>query len=469
MRRGNNTKVYRKHIHKEDDDYWNKNLHEEAKKSNQKYSKKKSKSNLNKRSNNNYDKQINEDYNNYTEEELSKDILKDLSEDNNQNYQNYDNEKYYDNENYEDINRINYDSNNIYSDYDDLDKNYNKPNYDDLNRNSYNESNYDDYNNNQEDSKYQDDSINEFKPIFFKEENLNPQEVNHVDINLLNQDKLNKLNNLKNKKAFSDIIDLRIIVNNSQNAEYLNLICKNIDFSQFNINLSAIIQTDNLNIAKIASFGADIIIIAEGEDKKLYNQFYNELKTDDNYIEAFSILDNNVNIKYLESKLNKTIIKVGLNSILNINHFKSIKNDLDLLNIHYDEIKSVNDKLKSENLELNNKLSKLESDNDKLNSDINNLQKINDELKSEIADFKTRYSNIHTKKILEIFSLSQLWSDTFNEDLNDEEKIVIATNEFKPENIIIGQGFIGARSVDEAIDWLRVVRTALIFVNLRNN
>ena len=436
MRRGNNTKVYRKHIHKEDDDYWNKNLHEESKRINQKYTNKKSKSNLNKYQNNNYNRQINDDFNNYTGEELSKDILRDLSNDSQNKEYEYSNQDY-------DLDKEDYISNN--ENYPDYDKN---------------------------DWEYKDNSVNDFKPIFFNEENINDtQDIKKDDDslnfkddvnNLLINDKLSKLNDFKN-----NFIDLRIIVNNSQNAEYLNAICKNIDFSQFNINLSAIIQTDNRNIAKIASFGADIIIIAEGEDKILYNEFYNELKTEDNYIEHFPILNTDVNLKYLESKLNKIIIKIGLNSLLNINHFKSVKNDFDLININYDKIKSENDKLKSDNDELKNNLLELESENNKLSSDINNLQKINDELKSEIADFKTRYSNIHTEKILEIFSLPQLWNDTFNEVLNDEEMVVIATNEFKPKNIIIGQGFIGALSVDEAIDWLKVVRTALIFIKLR--
>lgn len=290
MRRGNNTKVYRKHIHKEDDDYWNKNLHEESERINQKYTNKKSKSNLNKYQNNNYNRQINDDFNNYTGEELSKDILRDLSNDNQNKEYEYSNQDY-------DLDKEDYISNN--ENYPDYDKN---------------------------DLEYKDNSVNDFKPIFFNEENINDtQDIKKDDDslnfkddvnNLLINDKLSKLNDFKN-----NFIDLRIIVNNSQNAEYLNAICKNIDFSQFNINLSAIIQTDNRNIAKIASFGADIIIIAEGEDKILYNEFYNELKTEDNYIEHFPILNTDVNLKYLESKLNKIIIKIGLNSLLNINHF----------------------------------------------------------------------------------------------------------------------------------------------------
>ena len=51
-----------------------------------------------------------------------------------------------------------------------------------------------------------------------------------------------------------------------------------------------------------------------------------------------------------------------------------------------------------------------------------------------------------------------------NENLVDEEKIVIATNKFKPDNILVGQGFIAAQSRTQAIDWLKIIKTALIFV-----
>jgi len=58
-----------------------------------------------------------------------------------------------------------------------------------------------------------------------------------------------------------------------------------------------------------------------------------------------------------------------------------------------------------------------------------------------------------------------LWQDNFHQDLVDEKRIVIATNKFKPDNIIVGQGYIAAESRNKAIEWLNIVRTALIFVD----
>ena len=88
-----------------------------------------------------------------------------------------------------------------------------------------------------------------------------------------------------------------------------------------------------------------------------------------------------------------------------------------------------------------------------------------DDIKSDYSAFKSRYEDIYSKEILEIFTLHDLWQDTFRQDLTDAERIVIATNKFKPDNIIVGQGYIAAESRQKAIEWLNIVRTALIFVD----
>lgn len=436
MRYGKNTKVYHKHIDKKNDDYWNRNLHEENEKYNKKYSNKKSDSDLN---NQNYME------NGFSDEELSQSILNDLANDDSEKFtSNSDNSNYKNADDYREYANSDYANSNVGG------------------HDSYSES-----------EKYYENEGNDFKPIFFNDDRVKDNEnqdnpaKNRESYNSynINYDELKKI---RENESSLNLIDLRIIVNNSRNADYLNKICGNIDFSQYNINLSAIIQTNDINIAKITTFGSDIIIIAENDDKTLFNQFYNEIKTDDNYIEHLGILDNNVNLKYLESKLNKLIIKIGLSSLINVNHLNSLKQELSQNKKELSDLNEEIQKLSSENRELNNENSKLWEDNNNLNLEITNLQKVNDELKSEFADFKTRYSNIHTKKILEIFSLSGLWNSTFNEEFTEEEKVIIATNQFKPENIIVGQGFIGARSVDEAIDWLKVVKTALVILDYDN-
>ncbi len=48
-------------------------------------------------------------------------------------------------------------------------------------------------------------------------------------------------------------------------------------------------------------------------------------------------------------------------------------------------------------------------------------------------------------------------------NLNDEEQIYFISNEFKPENIVIGQGYIAATTKEDAKEWLKIIRAVLIF------
>ena len=93
-----------------------------------------------------------------------------------------------------------------------------------------------------------------------------------------------------------------------------------------------------------------------------------------------------------------------------------------------------------------------------------NEEKGIDDLKSDFTAFKSRYEDIYSKEFLEIYNLNDLWQEVFRENLADADKVTIATNKFKPENIIVGQGYIGAQSRQDAIDWLKIIKTALIFV-----
>ena len=107
---------------------------------------------------------------------------------------------------------------------------------------------------------------------------------------------------------------------------------------------------------------------------------------------------------------------------------------------------------------------KLIKENEVLSMENNDLHNDIDNLKSDFTNFKNRFEDIHNKDFLEIYKLDELWQEVFRQDLIDEEKIVIATSKFKPDNIIVGQGFIAAQSKNHAIDWLKIIKTALIFV-----
>ena len=112
---------------------------------------------------------------------------------------------------------------------------------------------------------------------------------------------------------------------------------------------------------------------------------------------------------------------------------------------------------------------KLIKENEILSQQNNDLIQDMDDLKKDFEAFKLRYDDIYSRDIIEIFNLGELWAETFSEDLENPEKIVIATDNFKPDNIIVGQDFICAESKSKAVEWLKIVKTALIFVENHKN
>lgn len=290
--------------------------------------------------------------------------------------------------------------------------------------------------------------------------------VNNKNIHESNEDHEHYIDN------FQKPVDVRIIVDGAKDSEFLSKAIKDIDSNYgFNIVFSSIIPTKDVKIAKNAIQGADLVLIAVSadENKKKFFSFYDVLKNDLNYIESFNFPKTRdlevIDIESVENEIKNSIINVGLSSILNFANINNLKNDLNKLDEKYEESLKDNEKLAIENDVIRSEAQGLKKENNKLLEEIKLLQNNIDEIKSEFTNFKSRFSNIYSKNLIETFQLSTLWEELFDEKLETEDKVIIATNKFKPSNIIVGQGLIGADSRDEAIEWLKIIRTALIFVN----
>ena len=255
-------------------------------------------------------------------------------------------------------------------------------------------------------------------------------------------------------------IDVRIIVSGLDIAQLVSKAVNNIQLeNDYNIVVSSIIPTVELSIVKKVANGADILLIGGYGHDENYNILFNELKTDFNHIGLFDynniiIEDESIDFKQAEKEILNSIIKSTLSYSLNLINIHTLENKL---------VKVTNDynRLLDEYNQLSKEQDVLSQENKELRED---LEAIN----IEFSQFKSRYSDISSKNILEIFNLNELWQNTFHQELDDEERIVIATNNFKPDNIIVGQGFIAAESMNKAIEWLNIVRTALIFVDNDN-
>lgn len=254
-------------------------------------------------------------------------------------------------------------------------------------------------------------------------------------------------------------VDVRIIISGLDIAE---VVSKSIDNTQlerdYNIIVSSIIPTNNFEIAKKVANGGDIILIGGYGQDENYNLLFNDLKTDFNHVGLFDY-NNIIKDDVIDSNL-------AANEILNSIIRAALSYSLNLVNVHTLENKLL--KLTHKYNSLLDDYNKLLEDYDNASLKNNELQTIIDDLNSDFASFKSRYEDIYSKEFLEIYKLDDLWMEVFKENLLDVEKVILATNKFKPENIIVGQGYIGAKSKQDAIDWLKIIKTALIFVGNNN-
>ena len=252
-------------------------------------------------------------------------------------------------------------------------------------------------------------------------------------------------------------IDVRIIVSGLDVAQLVSKVVNNIDLEKnYNIIVSSIIPTTDLEIARKVASGADIILIGGYGHDENFNILFNDLKTDFNNIGLFDynniiIEDESIDFKLAEKEILNSIIKSTLSYSLNLINIHTLENKLMKVTHNYNNLlDDYNQLIKEQEV--------LTRENNELREDMNDL-------KSDYSAFKSRYEDIYSKDILEVFSLNDLWQDTFRQELSDEERIVIATNRFRPDNIIVGQGYIAAESRNKAVEWLNIVRTALIFVD----
>ncbi|KZX14670.1 hypothetical protein MBCUT_19750 [Methanobrevibacter cuticularis] len=358
---------------------------------------------------------------------------------------------------------MNYDNNNNNNKYNDFDYNFHEYN----NLNHENIDNFSNINNTNNKNKSHENSNNDHNI------DKNLHNSSNGSNNQYGENDSHKYNDSNNNIVnITKPVDVRIIVGDARNSEFLSKAIKNFEMGDdFKIAISSIITTNNIEIAKNAVQGADIVLIASNYNengKNIFSKFFNALKSEINYVEFLKFPKSRdleiTDMKIIEEEIKNSIIRAGLDSIFNISDVNHIKADLIKANLEYEDLLSNNDKLSMENDVIIAEAQDLREENKNLLGEIKTLQNHIDEIKLDFSDFKDRFSNIHMKNLLEIFPLSNLWEEVFNEPLKEEDKIVIATDKFKPENIVIGQGWIGANSREEAIEWIKIVRTALIFV-----
>jgi predicted nuclease with TOPRIM domain len=268
-------------------------------------------------------------------------------------------------------------------------------------------------------------------------------------------------------------IDVRIIVEGASDVESVSRAMQDVALgAEYHITISSIIPTTSLDIARRAVKGADVVLIATDVDapgRELAEKFQNALKDQVGHLERMKFPYGH-DVEYIDpgiikNEIKNAIIRAGLSSLVNIKYFNELENELDATTDKLQELSLENRELLTENQNLLENLEKMNDVNQQFQDELKTLKKDSKTIKSEYIQLKSQYSQINEKNLLEVFSIRKLWREAFNEDLKEEDQLIFATNQFKPDNIVVGQGFISAQTKEAAIEWFKVIKTALIFID----
>lgn len=266
-------------------------------------------------------------------------------------------------------------------------------------------------------------------------------------------------------------IDVRIIVEGASDVESISKAMRNIALgAEYHITISSIIPTTSSEIAKRAVSGADIVLIATDVDapgRELAEKFQKVLKDEVGHIERVKLPFGH-DVEYIDpyliqNEIKNAIIRSGLTAIANINLFRELEDKLSEYKENIKYLSKENKELKTKDENSSLKYQEAIDTNDKLNEESEALKNKYKYLKNEFNTIKSEYEEIKEKNLFEVFSINNLWKEAFDEELDDYEQIYFISNEFKPENIVVGQNRIVALSKKDAVDWLKIIRTVLIF------
>ncbi len=260
-------------------------------------------------------------------------------------------------------------------------------------------------------------------------------------------------------------VDVRIIVEGASDVESVSRALQRVSLgAKYHITISSIVPTTSLEIALRAVEGADIVLIATDVDqtgRELADKFREALRGHVGHIERMK-LPYGHDVEYLDpdlirEEIENAIIRAGLQTLTGIRSLSDMKERLEECREKLDEtVADENTRLQGE----------VEAGNERIESLRGELSQLEEKfrlLEGEYSKLETRFSELEDKELLETFSITDLWRETFGEEPDDLERIYFVTDHIKPEGIILGQGSIAAPSREDAVEWLRIIKSALVF------
>ena len=248
------------------------------------------------------------------------------------------------------------------------------------------------------------------------------------------------------------IVDVRILVEGASDVEVVSKALQGLALgSEYNITISSIIPTTNLEIAKSAAAGADLLIIATDADRvgrELADKLFRELSELVGHVERMKIplghdLEH-IDVELVRKELKNTLVRAGLKSLQILPEYMALRNQL---------------------LDLKGKYDMLEQEKQNLEKEIQNLQEKYEELRQEYQ--RLREENENLKILLDRRSLIKIedaWEQIFpGKEVPSEEIIGKAVEKLGLQGrVIVGQGYIYAEEERLIEELLKIVYLSMI-------
>ncbi|WP_457741804.1 toprim domain-containing protein [Thermococcus sp.] len=248
------------------------------------------------------------------------------------------------------------------------------------------------------------------------------------------------------------IVDVRILVEGASDVEVVSRALQGLALgSEYNITISSIIPTTNIDIAKSAAAGADLLIIATDADRvgrELAERLFNELGEMVGHIERMKLplghdLEH-VDVELVRKELKNTLVRAGLKSLQVLPEYMELRKQLLDVKGRYDQLASDYENLYKEHEELQKKYEELHAEYLRLRNENEGLR--------ELLDKKSRPVKI-----------DEAWKNLFPaEPVPNERIFAIAVEKLGlAGKVVVGQGYIFAEEKELIEELMKTVYLSL--------
>jgi predicted nuclease with TOPRIM domain len=248
------------------------------------------------------------------------------------------------------------------------------------------------------------------------------------------------------------IVDVRILVEGASDVEVVSKALQGLALgSEYNITISSIIPTTNVEIAKSAAAGADLLIIATDADRvgrELAERLFNELGEMVGHIERMKLplghdLEH-VDVELVRKELKNALVRAGLKSLRVLPEYMELRKQLLDVKGKHDQLANEYERLYNEHEELQRKFEELQNEYSRLKSENEGLKELLDKKGKPIK-------------------LEEAWSNLFPaEPLPDERIFALAVEKLGlAGKVIVGQGYVFAEDEELVEELMRTVYLSL--------